>query len=378
MDLGWLTAPADEVAAAIARLRRDSRPTWVPTRRQVLVHVNSCLLLWYLCIVLVTFGVRVDVLHGGQPDSTDIAGLTVTMAILAGWLFGTYRLIRWSTRPPSPRARLREWRQTLTALANGFEHRPNSAPTFSSMISTAGRARHGHRRFVAAGIEFGSLAPRERRSSTWHYLAVHLPAPLPHLILDATSNNTIISDLPVRVDSAQRLSLEGDFDRWFHLYTPTRYRSDALYIFTPDVMAALIDNASRYNLEIVDDHLVFFTSSAHDFAAADTWRAVQAILTGPATRLLATARRYRDERVPGQQIPPLLSKINTALLHPQEAWVAPLPRIGPDGRRLRFRNRTRTVWSALGAVGWFTLLTLLYVVPGLFAFAGFMSIVDGW
>ncbi|TFC51128.1 MULTISPECIES: hypothetical protein [unclassified Cryobacterium] len=77
---------------------------------------------------------------------------------------------------------------------------------------------------------------RAGRSSRWHYLAVRLPAPLPHLILDATSNNRLGSDLPTGVDRAQRLSLEGGFVRWFHLYRPVTYRSDALYL-----LPALVD-----------------------------------------------------------------------------------------------------------------------------------------
>ena len=377
MELRWLTAPADEVAAAMASVRRDSRPKWVPTRRQVLVHVNNCLILWYLCIVFMTFGVRVDVYHDGQADGSDLRGLTVTMAILAGWLFGTYWLHRWAARPPSPRTRLKEWRQILTALANGFEYRPSSVATFSSLITTPSRGVSEHPRFVAPGVEFGNLVRRAGRSGTWHYLAVRLPAPLPHLILDATSNNRLGSDLPSGVDRAQRLSLEGNFDRWFHLYAPVAYRSDALYLLTPDVMAALIDTASAYNIEIVDDTLVFFTSSAADFSTPGPWQAIHAILADAAARIAASARRYRDERVPGQEIPLVISAINAALKHPDVVWVAPRPRIGPDGRRLSFRDRTNGFWSVLGWLGWFAFLTLLYAVPGIFAFAGLMSIIDG-
>ena len=137
LDLRWLTAPRDKVAAAMASLRCDSRPTWVPTRRQVLVHVNRCLILWYLGIVFVTFGVRVDVFNDGRIQGADFSGLAETMTILAVWILGTVWLHRWAARPPSPRARLKEWRQTLTALANGFEYRPNSVAEFTSLITTA-------------------------------------------------------------------------------------------------------------------------------------------------------------------------------------------------------------------------------------------------
>jgi hypothetical protein len=378
IDLRWLTAPDAEVAAAMASIRRDSRPTWVPTRRQVLVHVNHCLILWYLCIVFMTIGVRVDVFQNGQVYASDIGNLVVTMTILAVWILGTYWLHRWSARPPSPRTRLKEWRQALTALANGFEYRPNSEVTFTSMITPARTGVRGHPRFVAPGVEFGNLKPRAGKSAEWHYLAVKLPAVLPHLILDATSNDGIVSDLPGRVDRVQRLSLEGDFDRWFKLYAPVKYRSDALYFLTPDVMAALMDTASGYNIEIIDDTLLLFAPSAVNFTTPGPWNSVHAILAAAATRIVASARRYRDERVPGQEIAPVISSIRAALDHSDVPWVTPPPLIGPDGRRLDIRVHNNGFASMLGAVGWFGLLTFLYAVPAIFAFAGFMSIVDGY
>jgi hypothetical protein len=377
MALHWLTAPEDEVAAAMASIRRDAWPKWVPTRRQVLVHVNHCLILWFLCIVFMTVGVRVDVFQNGQVHASDIGNLVVTMTILAIWMFGTYRLHRWAAAPPSPRRRLKEWRQALTALANGFEYRPNSAVGFTSMITTPHAGARGCPRFVAPGVEFGNVKPRAGRSTEWHYLAVTLPEKLPHLILDATSNDRILSDLPGRIDGVQRLSLEGDFDRWFRVYAPIRYRSDALYFLTPDVMAALIDTASGYNIEIIDDTLVFFAPSAANFATPGPWHSLHTILAEAASRITASARRYRDERVPGQEIAPVISSISTALKHPEVPWVAPRPLIGPDGRRLRIRERNNALSSVLGAIGWFGLLAFLYAVPGIFAFAGLMSIIDG-
>ncbi|MHA6670140.1 hypothetical protein ACX3O0_14870 [Homoserinimonas sp. A447] len=377
MDLRWLTAPDQEVAAAMAAVRHDSRPTWVPTRRQVLAHVNRCLILWYLCIVFMVIGIRVDGYQDGQVMASDISALMVSITILAAWLYGTYWLQVWAGKPSSPRARLKQWRQTLTALANGYESRPSQVATFSSLISAGSRRVHQYPRYVADGVEFGNLVRGTARSNGWHYLAVKLPAPLPHLTLDATSNNRMGSDLPAGVERGQRLSLEGDFDRWFQAYSLLKYRNEAHYILTPDVMADLIDNAGRFNVEIVDDNLVFFTSPAVDFTEAEHWHSLHAVLTTVAPRITAKARRYLDERVPGQEVPRMLSAIRAELENPGIAWVPPEPRIGPDGRRLNIRDRNKGVWPIIGAVGWFTLLAFLYAVPGIFAFAGLMSIIDG-
>ena len=377
IELRWLSAADDEVAAAMATLRSASRPAWVPTRRQILVHVNQCLILWYLFIVFMAFGIRVDVFHDSQADASDIRGLTVTMTILAVWLFGTYWLHRWAAKPPSSRVRLNQWRQDLTAMANGFEPRPSRGATFSSLITTDIRSVQMYPRFTAAGVEFGNLSGSGSRSKKWHYVAVTLPAPLPHLILDATATNGIRSDLPVGAERDQRLSLEGDFDRWFHVYAPEKYGADALYFLTPDVMAALIDDASAYNIEIIDNTLVFFTSTPADFTTAHPWQSVHGILTDAAQRIVTSAKRYRDERVPGQEVPVLISRIRAEIDTPDIPWVAPRPIIGPDGRRLDMRDRYSRVRWVLSVVGVIAFYTFIYIIPGLFAFAGFMSIIDG-
>jgi hypothetical protein len=373
-DLRWLSAPDAEVAAAMAAARRDARPKWVPTRRRVLVHVNHSLILWYLCVVLLVFGIRVDSYDDGQVSASVFRGLLIAGLVLVVWLCGTVWLYRWAKQPPSPRARIKEWRQALTALANGFEPQSSQAATFASLITTAPGGVRVHPRFVAPGVEFGNLvqhgpSSRGARIAQWHYVAITLPAPMPHLILDATSNDGVRSDLPVGIDRGQQLSLEGDFDRWFSVYSPVAYRVDALYVLTPDVMAALIDDASRFNIEIVDHTLVFFTSDAADFSEPAPWTTVHALLTNAAARVINSAGRYRDERVPGQETAPVINKIRAELEHPEIPWVAPPARIGPDGRRLQVRDRRTGVWSAIGAVGWFLARTLLYAVPG---------IVDGW
>jgi hypothetical protein len=377
VDMRWLQASDREVAAAMATVRRESRPSWVPTKRQVLVHVNFCLILWYLCFVLMFYGIQVHTYDVRRASASDISGLLVAAAVLAVWLFGTYWLRRWAALPPSPRARMKEWRQNLTALANGLESKPSPTATFASLITVDGSSIREYPRFVASGVEVGNLRYRSARSVEWHYVAVTLPDPLPHLILDATSNGHISDKLPVGIDREQRLSLEGDFDRWFQAYSTPAYRMEALYVLTPDVMAALIDQAGGFNVEIVDDMLVFFTPRAADFSAAETWEAVHAILTNVAPRIMAKAGRYLDERVPGQEIPRVLAKITAERERPQTRWVQPPALIGADGRRLSIRDRRTGLWSILGAVGWFALLTFLYAVPGIFAFAGFMSIVDG-
>ncbi|MFG6401250.1 hypothetical protein [Microbacterium sp. P04] len=379
MNLYWLTAPDREVAAAVEAQRRESRPRWVPTKREMLVHVNRALILWYLCLACLPIGIKIDGTQDGVATPGDITAFTIVLVILAVWIVGTWRLEKWAKLPPSPRARMKEWRRMLTALANGFEPEASRTATFAALITAAPRGVFHYPRFAAPGVEFGTLTERRRRGDTWQYIAVKLPSPLPHLILDATANNRVRSDLPVGVGRGQRLSLEGDFDRWFHLYSPAAYGTDAYSVLTPDVMAALIDDASAYNVEIVDDVLVFFTTAAVDFTAPEHWEKVGAVLAGVAPRIARRAREYRDERVPGQAEPRVITALRFGLESDGKPWVEPRSRIGADGRRLDIRDRRQRnrMVMALAAVGYFAFLVFLYAIPAIFGFAGFMSIVDG-
>lgn len=66
------------------------------------------------------------------------------------------------------------------------------------------------------------------------YIRFKLPRRLPNMVLDANFNNSAFkTTMPSTVRSDQKLSLEGDFDKYYTLYVPKQYETDALYVFTP-------------------------------------------------------------------------------------------------------------------------------------------------
>lgn len=56
------------------------------------------------------------------------------------------------------------------------------------------------------------------------------------------------------------VKLEGDFNKYFTLNVEPGYEVEALEVFTPDIMANLIDKASLFNMEIADNHLLLYKS----------------------------------------------------------------------------------------------------------------------
>ena len=116
-------------------------------------------------------------------------------------------------------------------------------------------------------------------------------------MLDATSNNGLFgSNLPATFDRDQKLSLEGDFDQYFSLYCPEGYEQDALYLFTPDIMARFIDHAAALDVEIVDDWL--FLYGKREFSSLDpaTWAWLFSVVAALLDKFAQWAR-WRDEKL---------------------------------------------------------------------------------
>ncbi|MEX0151807.1 hypothetical protein [Microbacterium sp. LMI1-1-1.1] len=371
MDLRWLDAPAADVAAALAVAGERPRPPWRPTRRQVLLHVNNALVLWFASIGFLTIGIQVDGVQDGRVLPADALAFTVVSLVLVVWLAGTFLLWRWARRPLATRARLRQGRRDLTALANGFRPMPSDGATFSSLVTDNRLGVREYPRFASPDIEFGTVRARSPRARAWQYASIRLAAALPHLVLDARANDGGRGGLPASIDRGQRLRLEGDFDRSFLTYAPAGYGPDALYVLTPDVMAVLVDHAADFDLEIRDDRAVFFRAADAAYTAPEDWRRVDALLRRVAPRLVGQSERYVDERVAGQGAQERVAATGTT------AWRPPRPLIGPDGRRLDARTPQTGIGPVVERLAWVGFRAGLYLVPLLFAFAGFMSIVDG-
>ena len=279
------------------------------------------------------------------------------------------------------RSRAERWyRLDRFARANGMTYTPQyDAPGLPGMIFSIGGSRQatdivrGDRpRLVEfANYRYTTGSGKNRQTHTWGYVAVKLDTPLPHIVLDATSNNSLFgSNLPLTFDRDQRLSLEGDFDRYFALYCPADYERDALYLFTPDIMARFIDNAAALDVEIVDDWL--FLYAKRDFSTLDpqTWAWLFSVV-GALLDKLAQWARWRDERLEAEHA----ARRDAATLGagaasspagaagaasavpfapPLEA-LRPPPGVAPQGRRLQRGVPWKTIVVAGVVVLWWLL-----------------------
>lgn len=303
-------------------------------------------------------------------------------------------------RPTTAKRRERQYRLHQFAVANNMSYEGSIAnPRHFGMIFDRGHSRVAsdivrgvYPRFVEFGnYQYKTGKGRNEHTFRWGYVAVKLDVPLPHIVLDAVGNNSVFgSNLPTRFDRNQRLSLEGDFDRYFELYCPEGYEVDALYLFTPDIMARFIDSAAELDVEIVDDWMFLYTTRDASTLDAATW----AWLFGAVGAMLdkfAQWARWRDDRLghtaisphhpvasspdllstaaPTPGVPPLAADGISAPPPPfavPTGMLTPPPGVAAPGRRLR----TKSPWLTVAIV--VAVFLVMFFPTPLFRFFGFL------
>jgi len=190
-----------------------------------------------------------------------------------------------------------------------------------SSRQTVNHVRSASGRFFDIG-NFQFTTSDGEKTHTHHrgFMALHLDRRLPHMVLDATSNGSLGL---AAFGKEQRLSLEGDFDRYFTLFCPQQYERDALYVFTPDLMALLIDEAAPFDVEIVDNWMFVYANGAFPSLQAGLYERLFHIIDTVGAKTLSQSARYQDDRL---------------VEAPFEANI-----VAPPGQRLRRRFPTAAV-----------------------------------
>lgn len=194
------------------------------------------------------------------------------------------------------------------ALHNNLTLKANiSNPTYAGAIFDE---RNGHSRTISQalafpdGSEIGNYhyttgSGKNSQMHVWTYARVQLKRQLPNMLLDSKKNNMFgtFSNLPNSMKSGQMLSLEGDFNKYFTLYAPVEYKQDALYVFTPDVMAAIIDAGQDYDIEVIGDSLFLYRSQTISIDSELELTKILSILNRIGGELLDQSSNYTDQRV---------------------------------------------------------------------------------
>ncbi|MDQ0614655.1 hypothetical protein QF046_002296 [Microbacterium sp. W4I4] len=303
------------------------------------------------------------------------------------------------------RSRETAYRLAHFATANGMVYEHEIAdPQLPGMIFGRGSSRQSSsllRGYQPRFVEFGNYryttgSGKNKSTHTWGYVAVKLDVPLPNIVLDALGNNTLGTNLPASFSRDQRLSLEGDFDKYFTLYCPQGYEADALYLFTPDIMARFIDHAAQLDVEIVDDWMFLYMQRPASTTDAATWAWLFGAVGALMTKFDQWAR-WRDDRLrqaqaqtapaappapslpagaplpPGASVPQGFAAVpgtpsapaGSLPFAPPAGMLAPPPGVALQGRRLKKGVSWVTIIAFIVVLG-FMLVPQLFGAIGMF------------
>ncbi|MDQ0645894.1 multidrug transporter EmrE-like cation transporter [Microbacterium natoriense] len=365
-DARPLVDPVDN--AEVARFARAQRTSQASGAQVAMYIILGVLLAFFVLpiIYVMAMGLGYAIARGTGAAvaalvATVFTGGLVTLAVIA------------AQRGRAARE-LASYRLSGFAAANSMEYFAKlDAPPLPGMIYSHGTSRMSTdvvRGTTPRFVEFGNYqytTSNGKNSTThrWGYVAIKLDVPLPHIVLDALSDNTLGSDVAAGFSREQRLSLEGDFDRYFSLFCPSGYEVDALYLFAPDVMARFIDNLAQLNVEIVDDWMFFYTRRPVSTLDPATWSWLFGAVGAMMTKLDQWAR-WRDDRLRAMAQPVVATPSAAAsalpFAPPAALLTPPPPGVAPPGQRLRTRSPWLIITILLVVAGGMALLPFAFAV----------------
>jgi hypothetical protein len=284
------------------------RPEYRWTFGGWLASIIALSLLSLICLGLVGIFVALLATEGwvqSKPSTLfgTFFGIAVTGAIAFAPLFFLVRTIR-------RRSRLKAWYRMWNFGEDNdlVFSRTELSPGLPGTVFQPGGGYHAQLvdHFTGDGgrFSYGNMftetrEPKKTSTEETGYLAVRLERRLPHMVLKAKNQRWGIGGLPGDFRKDQTLSLEGDFDRRFTLYCPAEYETDALYVFTPDLMALMIDEARHFDVEIVDDWMLAYPGGWLNLTRPKVHGTLLRIADLVGSKALGRSRYYRDERVGG-------------------------------------------------------------------------------
>lgn len=125
------------------------------------------------------------------------------------------------------------------------------------------------------------------------FIELTLPRKVPHIILK-NRRSRVISVTGIGFGKTKKLKLEGNFNDTFTIYCPEGYEREALYIFTPDVMAALLDHAGNAEVELIDNKLYIYRKHGTRLDNADVVNKTFHLIGALQAKFDKQTKNYKD------------------------------------------------------------------------------------
>ena len=304
------TTTADLSALTAAPTTRDVKFLWMPGQRSWVYVANVFIGVVGGYAVIGGFAGAINATNEGRPNTT--LGYLLMAGVAATVITGAIIRSAWRRRRFGVPSVLLGPRLPALADANGWGHDREVAPPrvpiveggpdlklLDSRVKDRIRSDDGGDAEPGA-FEFGDFVwtvdhgggKKGIGTYAMAYVAVRLPRELPLIVLQSAVPGA--GEFLAHPD--QILPLEGDWDRHFTLYCPAGYERDALQVMTPDVMAAMIDDASAWSAQTVGGWLVFVSQQTFTRARPEDYaRAIRLIEV--AKQFDQQAEHYSDSRI---------------------------------------------------------------------------------
>ncbi|MFK4759543.1 hypothetical protein ACI3KS_01265 [Microbacterium sp. ZW T5_45] len=261
----------------------------IPLHRRFLFLLIAVLLFAAAMLVGLWFLGRTDILAVAPVLGVVVVGYSVLAAVGFVWhAVGLSRRVKIASFA---------WRNGW-AYADLLEHTRRPGAAFTRVVRGQERAvvasddeRMPFELGLHHSVSRGQSAATVQRP--FAFVELPLPSSVPHIVL-ANRRRSIIPTLGLGRGAAT-LELEGHFAKTFRLLVPEGYEPDALYIFTPDLMARVLDLGSGAEIELVSDRLYVYLPGSTRFDRASTMAAVLTLAEEFHRRFAARTARYRDD-----------------------------------------------------------------------------------
>ncbi|WP_166982878.1 hypothetical protein [Paramicrobacterium fandaimingii] len=236
-----------------------------------------------------------------------VTGVTIGLAVFALFMaLGTVLIVG---RVRFPRWGRRLWRERLllsrladandSAYTEMADTRPGAA---GLLLGMSDRIYDVIATRAGPQIVIGNLAYKQDTSRggaidhRWGFISVQLERRFPHTILDSRTNNGLNGQVFPNPYKSGAIQLEGDFPKHFRLLCPVGYNADIRYLLTPDLMVDLIDSGSAFDVEIIDDRMLFYKPLGLALGSEQEWAVINRLLQRVAADMARRAGRYSDDR----------------------------------------------------------------------------------
>lgn len=305
IDFSPLTSVVSQSELAAFREEVRNRPNYGRSGEIVTFVIVAVVLVFFGGFVLVSTIGGIGIILSAASDGSPALLATLAFPLLFTAIFVVVAVVALRAMF-GPRRYINWLRFERFAQANGLIFSPaDPNPAYPGSIFQSGSSRTAVDHFRSATdrfLDYGNYryttgSGKNRRTHNWGFLALALDRSLPHMVLDSKANNGLFGSNLAAFNRDQVLSLEGDFDTYFTLYCPAQYERDALYVFTPDLMALLIDNAAPFDVEIMDKWMFVYSASSFDMTQPAVHHRLLSIVDTVGAKTLTQTDRYVDERV---------------------------------------------------------------------------------